>query len=56
MKYESDIVNIGLVKQLGNIWVYIFSYLYMFIKLCSIKNNLIFNQVMCISDETVLAI
>jgi len=37
MKYESDIVNTGHVKQLGNIWVYIFSYIYRFIKLCIIK-------------------
>jgi hypothetical protein len=29
MKYESDI-NIGHVKQLGNIWVYIFSYINIF--------------------------
>jgi hypothetical protein len=54
MKYETDIVNIGHVKQLGNIWVYIFSYIYIFIKICNITNNLVFNQVMCISEEAVL--
>jgi hypothetical protein len=33
MKYESDnVVNVGHVKQLGNIWAYIFSYIYICIK------------------------